>query len=140
MAAQRFPIRIGARSRVALRLVFGVTPATAWLELGDPPDGPVTVSFGRFSFRTTLDNVIRWRLEGPWAWITAIGVRTSLRHRDVSFDGSHHGGVRLDLRQPVRWGLLHVPAIYVSADDLDAVARALETRGIPGEDARRRRA
>jgi len=33
-----------------------------------------------------------------------------------------------------------VPAIYVSADDLDAVAAALTARGIAGVDARKPRA
>ncbi|HEY8438062.1 MAG TPA: hypothetical protein VIK65_05560, partial [Candidatus Limnocylindrales bacterium] len=72
----------------------------------------------------------------PWLWITAIGVRMSLRHRDVSFDGSPHGGVRMDFRSPVRWSVINVPAIYVSADDLDGLAAALAARGIPGVDAR----
>ena len=137
MSSERFPIRVGARSRALLRLAFGVTPANAWVDVGDLPDGDVAVSFGRFGFRTPVANIGRWRIEGPWAWITAIGVRASLRHRDVSFDGSAHGGVRLDFRERVRWGLLRVPAIYVSADDLVGLAAALTARGIPGEDARR---
>ena len=135
--AARFRIRVGARSRLLLRLAFGVRPADAWVEVGDGPDGEVVVSFGWFHFRTRLDNIARWRIEGPWLWITAIGVRMSLRHRDVSFDGSPHGGVRMDLRSPVRWSIVDVPAIYVSADDLEGLAAALAERGIPGEDARR---
>jgi hypothetical protein len=137
VSTQRFPIRVGRKSRIPLRVFFGVTPENAWVELGDAPDGIVHVSFGRFGFETRLDNVVSWRIEGPWLWITAIGVRTSLRHRDVSFDGSPHGGVRLDFGTPVRWAFFHVPAIYVSADDLDALAAALQSRGIPGADARR---
>ena len=139
MATERFPIRVGRRSRLFLRIAFGVSPDNAWVEVGDPPSGAVAVSFGRFHFRTTLDNVTRWRIEGPWLWITAIGVRMSLRHRDISFDGSPHGGVRLDFRTPVRWAIFQVPAIYASADDLDGLAAALAARGIPGEDARRSR-
>jgi hypothetical protein len=38
----------------------------------------------------------------------------------------------------VKLGFLNVPAIYVAADDNDALAAELERRGIPGEDARRR--
>jgi hypothetical protein len=134
---ERFPIRVGQRSRFLLRIAFGVRPDNAWVELGEGPDAEVVVAFGRFGFRTRLDNVARWRIEGPWLWITAIGVRMSLRHRDVSFDGSPHGGVRLDFRSPVKWSVINVPAIYVSADDLDGLAAALATRGIPGEDARK---
>jgi|SRR5436190_12577801 len=140
MPAERFPIRIGRRSAPALRLFFGVGPENAWVELGEQPDGEVRVSFGWTSFRTPLANVTRWRLEGPWTWVKAIGVRLSILGRhDVSFDGSAHGGVRIDLAAPVKWLLFRVPAIYASVDDLDAIAAALSARGIPGEDVRDRR-
>ena len=130
--ATRYPIRIGRRSRAFLRL-WGVRPDRAWVEL----DGDVVVRFGWFGFRTPLTNVAAWRIEGPWRWITAIGVRRSVRHGDVSFAASAHGGVRLDLRRRVRVGPFRVPAIYVAADDNDAFARDLAARGIPGVDARR---
>jgi hypothetical protein len=134
---ERFPIRVGRRSQLLLQIAFGVRPDNAWVDVGQAPGADVAVSFGRFHFRTNLDNIARWRIEGPWLWITAIGVRMSLRHRDISFDGSPHGGVRMDFRSPVRWSVFSVPAIYVSADDLDGLAAALTARGIPGEDARR---
>lgn len=137
MAIERFPIRIGARSRLLLRVLFGVRPDRASLELGDGPDGDVVVRFGRATFRTPLANVASWRLEGPWLWITAIGIRMSFRSREVSFDGSPHGGVRLDFHRRVHWLVIDVPAIYASADDLDAVAAALTARGITGVDARK---
>jgi len=135
MATHRVPIRIGPRSRGFVRLLFGATPETAWAEIGD---GAFGARFGRFSFRTPVENIARWRIEGPWRWITAIGVRRSVRHGDVSFAGSPHGGVRLDFRQPVRVGPFQVPALYVGVDDLEAFAATLAALGIPGEDARRR--
>jgi hypothetical protein len=130
---QRFPIRVGTRSRPLL-LVFGVRGGNAYVDLADD----MAVTFGFFRFRTALSNVASWRIEGPWLWITAIGVRMSIRHRDVSFDGSHVGGVRLDFRDPVRWGPIKVPAIYVTVEDLEGFAAALSERGIPGEDGRSR--
>ena len=137
--AERFPIRIGPRSALALRLVFGVRPDSAWIEIGDRPAGDVVVRFGRTTFRTPLANVREWSLEGPWTWIKAIGVRTSiLGDHAVAFDGSAHGGIRIAFRTPVKWTFLHPPAIYASADDEAAVGAALEARGIPGRDARRR--
>jgi hypothetical protein len=135
MAAQRFPIRIGARSRALVRVVFGATPETAWAEIDDRV---VRARFGRFSFETPLANIARWRIEGPFRWITAIGVRMSVRHRDRSFAGSPHGGVRMDFVSPVGRGPLAMPAFYVGVDDLDGFAAALAALGIPGEDARRR--
>jgi hypothetical protein len=134
MTDRRFPIRIGARSRGLVRLLFGATPETAWAEVG--ADG-LRARFGRFRFEAGRENFARWRIEGPFRWITAIGIRMSVRHRDLSFAGSPHGGVRIDFRRPVRYGPLRVPAFYVGADDLDGFAAALADLGIPGEDARR---
>ena len=137
---ERFPIRVGPKSRLFLLIVFGVHADDAWIELGDDPDDPLRVQFGWWPFETTMGNVARWRIEGPWRWITAIGYRMSIRHRDLTFGGSPHGGVRLDFRTRVRWLFFRIPAIYVPADDLDALAAALAARGIAGEDARKARA
>lgn len=117
-----------------VRILFGATPETAWAEID--AEG-LRARFGRFHFETQLVNIATWRIEGPFRWITAIGVRMSVRHRDISFGGSPHGGVRMDFRAPVRWGRLLVPAFYVGVDDLDGFAAALAALGIPGEDARR---
>jgi hypothetical protein len=134
MSVERFPIRIGRRSRWLVRLLFGARPESAWAEIGD---GRLAIRFGRAAFGTELANARSWRIEGPWLWVTAIGIRRSFRHGDVSFAGSPHGGVRIDFRRPVRWGPLKVPAVYVGADDLEGLAASLADAGIPGEDARR---
>jgi hypothetical protein len=130
----RYPIRIGDRSRLFLRIAFGVTPDRAYAEIADDD---VFVRFGRFALSVPIANVTSWRIEGPWRWITAIGVRMSIRHRDLSFAGSPRGGVRLDFREPVRWGPLKVPAVYYGVEDLDGFGAEMAARGIPGEDARR---
>jgi hypothetical protein len=135
----RFPIRVGRRSRPFLRVVFGVRVDDSWIELGDGPDGPLRVHFGWWPFETTMDNAASWRIEGPWLWITAIGLRMSIRHRDLTFGGSPHGGVRIDFRTRVPWLVFRIPAIYVPADDLEGLAAALTARGISGTDARRGR-
>jgi hypothetical protein len=129
----RFPIRLGRRSRPFLRL-WGATPDSAWVDL----DGDVDARFGFFRIRTPVPNIERWRIDGPWLWITAIGVRMSLRHHDITFCGDPRGGVRINLREPVKWGPLRVPALYLCTEDLEGFAAALTARGIPGEDARRR--
>jgi hypothetical protein len=134
MAPRRFPIRIGSRSRPLLYL-FGVRDGNAYVDL----DGELDARFGFFRVSTSVDNIASWRLEGPWLWITAIGVRTSLRHRDVTFGGNHRGGVRVDFTERVRFGFLTIPALYVTVGDLEGFAAALAEHGIPGEDARKRR-
>jgi len=128
----RFPIRVGRRSRWVLRL-FTATPETAYAEVGED----LVIRFGRFRFRTPLSNVARYRIEGPFIWIKAIGVRMSIRGHDVSFCGSAHGAVRMDLKTPVKWGPIRVPAVWAGADDLDGLAAELARRGIPGQDNRR---
>jgi hypothetical protein len=131
MAAQRVPIRVGPRSRPLLRL-FGVGADNAYVDLNEELDA----RFGRFRVRTPVANLASWRIEGPWLWITAIGVRTSVRHRDVTFGGNHRGGVRVDFKERVQFGALRIPALYVTVGDLEGFAAALAGRGIPGEDAR----
>lgn len=92
--------------------------------------------FGWSRAVTPLSNIAGWRIEGPWRWITAIGVRRSVRHGDITFGGSHHGGVRLDFVERVPVGPFRVPALYVTVDDLEGLAADLAKRGIGGADAR----
>jgi hypothetical protein len=115
-------------------MFFGVRPDNAWVDLNADLD----VHFGWYRFRTPVANLDSWRIEGPFLWVTAIGVRRSIRHGDVTFGGSPHGGVRIDFHEPVHWGPLRVPAIYLPADDLEGLAAELERRGIQGTDARRK--
>jgi len=116
-----------------VRILFGAKPETAWADID--MDG-LRARFGRFHMEIPLANLGSWRIEGPFRWITAIGVRLSIRHRDLSFAGSPHGGVRVDFRVPVTYGRIAVPALYVGTDDLDGFAAALAALGVPGEDAR----
>jgi hypothetical protein len=133
-AAQRFSIAIGPRSWGLLRL-FGVrTQEDAMVMLDDER---LDARFGRGRITTPVANVASWRIEGPWHWITAIGIRSSLRHGDLTFGGNANGGIRIDFREPVRFGLLRPTALYLTVGDLEGFAAALAERGIPGADARR---
>jgi hypothetical protein len=133
MPTQRFPMRLGRRSRPLLRL-FGVRGVeNAYAELGDDT---LEARFGAAHVQVPLANISGWRIEGPWPWITAIGIRRSVRHADVSFAGSPRGGVRMDFKTPVKLGPLGMPALYVGVEDLEGFAAVLAAHGIPGEDAR----
>jgi hypothetical protein len=129
----RFPIRVEPRFRTILRL-FGVKPDNAYVELGDELDA----RFGWSRITTPVSNCVHWSLEGPWLALTAIGVRRSIRHGDVTFAGTPRGGVRVDFRTPPKYFFLRPPALYLTVDDMDGLAAALAARGIPGEDRRRR--
>jgi hypothetical protein len=118
-----------------LRILFGVTPENAYVDLGDDLDA----RFGCGRIRTPLTNVASWRIEGPWPWITAIGIRRGIRDGVFTFAGTPKGGVRLDFRERVpTLRLFRTPALYVTVQDVEGFAAALSERGIPGEDARRR--
>ena len=131
-AVRRFPIRIEPRYAWVLRL-FGATPANSYVDLGETLDA----RFGWSRIATPIENCIRWSIEGPWSPLTALGVRMSIRHRDITFGGTPRGGVRIDFREPARLGPLRPPALYLTVDDLEGFAAALAERGIPGEDRRR---
>ncbi len=133
-ATKRFPFRLGRRSRPILRL-FGVRDDNAYVDI----DTHLDAHFGRSRLRTPIANIVRWRLEGPWLWLTAIGVRMGIRRGDITFGGTHRGGVRLDFREPVQWGRRRVPTLYVTVEDMEGFGAALAARGITGEDARKAR-
>jgi hypothetical protein len=133
--AQRFPIRVESRYRLILKVLFGVSGLNAYVDLGEMLDA----RFGWSRITTPVANCTRWSIEGPWLALTALGVRRSVRHGDVTFAGTPRGGVRVDFREPPRYFLFRPPAIYVTVDDLEGFASALSARGIPGEDRRRSR-
>jgi hypothetical protein len=134
---RRFAYRLGRRSWPVLRL-FGIRgPADAWVDL-DVEAGTLTARFGWSHASTPLSNITGWRIEGPWRWITAIGVRRSVRHADITFGGSPRGGVRLDFREAVAIGPFRAPALYLTVQDLEGLADTLTAAGISGVDARTR--
>jgi hypothetical protein len=133
MTTRRFPILVARRFRFVL-LLFGVRAANAYVDLGDDE---LDAHFGFARLRTPTANLASWRIEGPWRWITAIGVRFSIRHHDLTFGGTNRGGVRIDFKEPVRSLGVRVPALYLTVDDLEGFAAALTARGLPGLDARK---
>jgi len=135
MTTRRFPIFVGRRSRFVL-LLFGVRPGNAYVDLGDDE---LDAHFGFFRLRTPASNLASWRIEGPWLWITAIGVRMSIRHRDLTFGGTNRGGVRVDFTEPVALRGVRITALYLTVEDLEGFAAALAERGLPGTDARNAR-
>lgn len=136
VATRHFPYRLGRRSAPVLRL-FGVRgPQDAFVDM---TDDAIVARFGWSNARVPLAGIVSWRIEGPWRWLGAIGFRRSVRHGDITFGGSHQGGVRLDVREPIRIGPFRAPALYLTVEDLNGLAAALATLGIPGEDARTRR-
>ena len=115
-------------------LLFGVRRSRAVVRIEE--DRLIAV-FGFFRAETTLLNISRWDITGPYRWIRAFGVRHTFRTRDLSFGGSAHGGLCLHFREPIQIGLT-VSDLYLTVDDLEGLGAALTARGIPGEDLRGR--
>lgn len=130
---RRFPIRLGRKSRPVL-LLFGVRAGNAYVDLSSDT---LEARFGFFRVIVPLSNIARYSIEGPWLWLTAIGVRGSVRHGDITFGGNHRGGVRIDFKERQRFLVFHPPALYVTVADLEGLAQGLAARGIPGRDLRR---
>ena len=133
METRHYEIHRDDRYRIPLRLFWGVTPERAWATVDDEH---LVARLGWWEISIPVAEISSWRIEGPWRTITALGVRRSVRHGDVSFAGSARGGVTLDLRNPVKWTVFHVPMFSVGVEDLEGLAEALRELGIPGEDAR----
>lgn len=129
---QRFPMRVEPRYRWLLR-IFGVTPANSYVDLGER----LEAHFGWSHVTTPVSNCTSWSIEGPWLAITALGVRKSIRHGDLTFGGSHRGGVRINFRERVGYWRFRIPALYVTVEDLEGFAAALAERGVLGEDRRK---
>ncbi len=127
-----FPIRLQAGLRPILFL-FGVRSGSATVRL----DGDrLAARFGFFRAETSLANIARWDITGPYRWWRAVGVRRTIGTHDLSFGGSAHGGVCLCFREPVRVGVFRVTDLYLTVDDLEGLGAALTDRGIAGEDLR----
>jgi hypothetical protein len=130
---RRFPFRVEPRYRGILRS-FGVRPGTAYVELGEQ----LEAHFGWSHIVTPVSNITRWSIEGPWLALTAIGVRRGILDGVMSFSGTTAGGVRVDFRERPRYFFFRPPALYVAVEDPEGFAAALEARGIPGQDKRKR--
>lgn len=95
--------------------------------------------FGWVGAEIPLTDIERWDITGPYHWVRAIGTRHTLFHEDISFCGDTRGAVRLHLKAPRRISFVRtVREVYLGIEDLDGLAAHLTTRGIPGEDLRRR--
>jgi hypothetical protein len=118
-----------------LLLAFGVREGAAWLRI-DGDD--LEVKFGFFGLSTTVGNVTGYQLSGDYKAYRAIGIRTSLKDRGVTFGSTTSRGLCVTFADPVPVkpgiGLEH-PGMTVTVDDVDGLAAEFERRGIDRSDA-----
>ncbi len=128
----RFPLRLRQPWRTLL-LPWGVSAGRGYVEI----DGPrLRARFGFFRLSTTLENVERFDVTGPYRWWRAIGYRLSLHDHGATFGSDPQQGVCIRFRSPVKGALFSHSALTVTVDDPGAFATALRRHGIPGADAR----
>ncbi|OLR92938.1 hypothetical protein [Actinokineospora bangkokensis] len=124
-SADRVPFAFDARFRVPLALA-GVTPSTAWVELGDDW---FTARFGPWVVRTPTTNLAGARLSGPFAAWKAVGARLSLADRGLTFGSSTDQAVCVRFHVPVTGieplGLIAHPALTATVADPEHLLRRI---------------
>ena len=122
----RFPFRFAPAYRLPA-LVLGVTPATAYVEVGDD----LTVRFGLWRLRTPLDNLVSWQQSGGFAYLKTAGPpHLSFTDRGVTFATNGDQALCVTFREPVKvldpTGRLRHPGATLTVDDPPGLARALQ--------------
>ena len=124
----RFPFRFATAYRLPA-LVFGVVPATTWVEVDDE----LRARFGPWSLRTPLTNVASVQETGDYAFVKTAGpAHLSFTDRGVTFATNGDRGVCVQFHEPVRGidptgRILHPGATFTVADPAGLVA-AIEAR------------
>lgn len=129
---ERFAFSFAPSYRRAAR-VFGITPATAWVEVGDDT---LDARFGPWGVSTSLANVSDVAVTGPYAfWKTAGPARLAITDRGLTFASNGDRGVLLSFRRPVRGldplGVLRHPELTVTVANVNRLAELLRERLAP---------
>ena len=111
-------------------LAFGITPATAWVDVGD---STLAARFGPWRVSTPLENISEVSVTGPYAfWKTGGPARLAITDRGLTFASNGSRGVLIKFRSPVRgldpFGILHHPELTVTVAEVDRLAELLRTR------------
>jgi hypothetical protein len=124
--AKRFRFAFAPAYRVFAR-AFGITPAAAWVEVGDEA---LDVHFGPWHLSTPLANITDVAVTGPYAfWKTAGPARLAITDRGLTFATNGDRGVLISFRTPVRGleplGVLRHPELTVTVADVHRLAELL---------------
>jgi hypothetical protein len=136
---ERFRFAFAPAYRLSGR-AFGITPRTAWVEVGD---GAFEARFGPWRVSTPLANVVDVAVTGPYAfWKTAGSARLAVTDRGLTFATNGDRGVLISFRMPVRGlsplgGIQH-PELTVTVADVDRLAERLRRELAGGSGAAQR--
>jgi hypothetical protein len=126
MDAERFSFAFDPTYR-RLGRPFGVTPESAWVEVGG---GLLKARFGPWRVTTPLTNVTGAEVTGPYALVKTAGpARLAITDRGLTFATNGHRGVRIDFRTPVPGldplRLFRHPELTVTVEDYERLATLL---------------
>jgi hypothetical protein len=111
-------------------LTLGVTPRNSEVILTD--DDRLVVRFGHWRLETPLSNVCGIEVSGDYRWWKAIGIRSSLKDRGITFGSNTRRGVCTKFTDPVPGvlpgGLVKHPGMTVTVADPDRFVAAIEHR------------
>ena len=118
-----------ARPYRAAAGAFGITPETAWVDVGERT---LEVRFGPWRLSTPRANVIDAAVTGPYAfWKTAGPARLAITDRGLTFATNGRSGVLISFRTPVRGleplGVIRHPELTVTVAEVDRLAELLRS-------------
>jgi hypothetical protein len=121
-----FPFRFVMAYRL-VGLVFGVTPRSAYVEVGDDT---LVARFGPWVLRTPVANVAGTEVTGPYRTTTTIGpAHLSLADRGLTFATNPDAGLCVRFSEPVAGidplGRVRHPALTVTVADPAGLAAVL---------------
>ena len=121
-----FEFAFDERYRKAL-LALGMTPSNTWVRVDDEH---FTAHCSVFTLRTPRTNIAGAQRTGPHRPIRALGIRTSLSDRGLTFGTNAERMVCIRFVEPVRtspFDLVSHPGLSVSVADIDGLLTALRT-------------
>jgi hypothetical protein len=122
----RFPFRFDPTYRRLARL-FGVTPARAWVDLGDDE---LEARYGPWRLRTPTSNIADAELTGPYSFFKTVGpARLGITDRGLTFASNRDRGVCISFHSPVPgidpFGRIRHPELTVTVLDVDGLMKRL---------------
>jgi hypothetical protein len=130
MAVQRFDFRFAPAYRRAAR-PFGITPERAWVQIDDEY---LVANYGPWRLRTTLANISRAAITGPYRFYRTAGpARLGITDGGLTFASNGDEGVLISFRtrvpaiDPLR--LIRHPELTVTVADVHGLLSALGADG-----------
>jgi len=125
----RFPFRFDPTYRRLARL-FGVTPARAWIDLGDDE---LEARYGPWRLQTPIGNIADAEVTGPYSFFKTVGpARLGITDRGLTFASNRDRGVCITFDSPVPgidpFGRIRHPELTVTVLDIDGLMKKLMRR------------